>query len=579
MSRVSAKENDARLHHKNSLQHYLRQMDRKAPSYALSQGECQVAFQHWVAFVRGRDCSYTSDVTAKEHLRCPLLWCRESFDNLTSTLQHVSACPWLSNAWYWCPYCCRPESFIGSEEPCVNPSQCKIQRKDSKLRRAVTFFKHLGHKSCSRKRISGSSAADPTEDLDTWFNTLLANQQESEMEDTSHKHSGRAEVADSSSTFRAHQSYIERRVGNVYEMEDASIDTSHAPNYLSRYTPEANSVSQPCELDTEPFITEPRPRAELASPEIPFTAIGAQFEGNLRDAEPTEEMLVSPASTFGSPVNYESAEPITSRHSELESPSPAYKGTNTVSVPGGVDHHACHDNPTWLLGEPPVTSGNGDELRDAMILSTQSQVEDLCKTVGILNQEWLQRCQPTSDLFLRASSLSPQSLLDKGAQALQLIFQGRLPCTFDAMFAMVHFACAAAYTMNRDDSSHRWNEFFQHILPLQNLIESENDARQFAQLINLLFRPQCSSAQCSCGNISPNEGSGTLVPLRRSVFGLDGLSSTETINSRAPRYAKKPSLVTLLHSLMSSAVFQECSRFLDGKLILNIGSTNHDLSL
>ena len=297
VSRVSAESNDARLHHKNSLQHYLRQMNCKAPSYVISQGECQMAFQHWVAFVRGHDRIDTSDVSAKEHLRCPLLWCRESFDDLASTLQHVSKCPWLSNAWYWCPFCCHPESFMGSEEPYVNPRRNNIQRKDSKMRRAVTYFKNLGLKSCSRQRTSRSSAADPTEPFDTWYNTLRAAQQEAEMEDTSHKHSGPAELANSSSNFQVPQSYIEKRAGSVYEMEDASTDISHTPSCPSWYTQQRNPVSQLCELDIEAFITEPRPRAELASPENPFTAIGAQFEGKLRDAEPTEEILVSPALT------------------------------------------------------------------------------------------------------------------------------------------------------------------------------------------------------------------------------------------------------------------------------------------
>ena len=437
---------------------------------------------------------------------------------------------------------------MGSEDPCVNPRHCNIQRKDSKLRRAVTFFKHLGLKSCSRQRTSESSATDPTESFDTWYNTSRANQQESEMEDTSHKHLGQAELADSSSGFDVPHAYVANGAGNVYEMENASIDISHAPNYPLRYTQEASSVSQPWELDIKPCITGPRTRAELAGPEYPFTAIGAQFEVNLRDSEPREEILVSPASTVGGPFIYQSGEPITLRHLELKPPGPAYKDPDTVSLPEVVvDRHRYYDNPTSLLGGPPVTSGSYDKLRDAIGLGTQSQVEVLCETVGILNQEWLQRCQSTSDLFLRASRLSPHSLLDEGAQALQLVFLGRLPSTFDAVFALALFACTAAYTIHGDNSSHCSNNFPQQVMSLQNLIGSESDARLFAQLFNLLFWPQCSS--------------------------------TETIESHAPQYAKKPAPETFLHSLKSNAVFQECSRFLDGKLSLNICSTNHDLSV
>ena len=493
---------------------------------------------------------------------------------------------------------------MGSEEPCANPRQCNIQRKDSKLRRAVTFFKHLGLKSCSRQRTSGSSAADPTAPFDTWYNTMRANEQESEMEDTSHKHSGRAELAASNSGCRVPQSYIEKRAGNVYEMEDASINTHHAPSYPSRYTQEANPISQPGELDVEPFVTGPCPRAELASPENPFTAIGAQFEDsqrdaepteemlvspassvgaqfedNQRDAEPTEEMLVSPASTIGGPFNYHNTEIIALRHSELEVPSPAYKGPDTVSVPEVVDHREYYDNPTPQLTEPWLTSGNVEDFRDAVVLSTQSRIEDLREMVGILNKEWLRRCQSISDLSLRASMLSPQLLLDKGARTLQLIYKGVLPVTFDAVFALAHFACAAAYLIHGDNSSYCWNDFFQHVLNLQNLLDHASDARLFVQLVNLLFWPQCSLTQHPCGTYFLDGSSGTFVPLRRAVLGLDGRSLTEIHDSHTPQFLKNPAPMTFLQSLKSSAVFQECSRFLDGKLSLIICSTSHDLSV
>ena len=465
---------------------------------------------------------------------------------------------------------------MASEEPCVNPRQSNIQRKDSRLRRAVTFFKHLGHKSCSRHKTSRSSAPYATESFDTWFDTWLAEQQESEMEDTSHKHSGQAELADSSGGVRVRQPYIEKRAGDVYEMEDTTTNISHGPNYPPWYSQETNPTFQPCELDIEPHTTGPRSRAELASPENSFTAIGAQFEDNLSATETTEEMLVSPTSTVGGPPSYE---PIASRYSELESPSPEYKIPNTVSMPEVVDHRGCYDNSTLRLRELSLTSGNIEDFRDAVILSTQSRIEDLRETVGILNKEWLRRCQSMSDLSLRASMLSPQLLLEKGARTLQLIYQGVLPGTFDAIFALAHFACAAAYLIHGDNSSHCWNEYFQHVLNLQNLLDRASDARLFVQLVNLLFWPQGSLTQHPCGKYFLDESSETLVPLRRAVLGLDGRSPTEIIDSHTSRFPRKPAPMTFLHSLKSSAVFQDCSRFLDGKLSLNMCSTSHDISV
>lgn len=112
---------------------------------ALSSADCQSAFQHWVAF----DRNASSDIPDKEHLMCPLLWCRKRFDDLGSCLQHLSTCPWLPNAWYWCPYCHRPESFTMQETETKDTVQCRLRRKLSKLKRAVSFFRRFGPKTAS----------------------------------------------------------------------------------------------------------------------------------------------------------------------------------------------------------------------------------------------------------------------------------------------------------------------------------------------------------------------------------------------------------------------------------------------
>lgn len=542
VSKSSTKPNDVRLRDNKSLQRHLGQMNPKAPSYVLSEDECQEAFQHWVAYVRAGDCGTPPDITAKEHLRCPLLGCRESFGDLASTLQHVSGCPWLSNGWYWCPYCCRPESFMASVEPCSNSRHDKIQRKNSKLRRAVSFFKQLGHKSCSRHKTSGSSAAQGSESFDTWFDTWLAEQQQSEMEDTSHNISTRAELAGISSSVRDRRLYFERQAKKVYEMEGPTIETPHHQDTLSRYTQNANPPSRPCELNVEPLDMEPHFRAELPSPANSFLGIGAQFDGGPHELEPRWE-------TSEVPSNHQSAEPITSAYFELDSTSPVHNGPEAVSSPEVVDHQWYHKNVAAASGVFPLTSAyHGNHYDD--VTSTQSPVNDLREIVGILNEEWLRRCSSTSNISLRASALSPQSLSDIGAQTLRLVFQGVIPDTFEAVFALALVACAAAYITHGDDRLHCWNEFFQNILDLQNLIQSKSDAQLFGQLVNLLCWRQCPSAR--------------RAP-RRHVVGLNALCSTRTIDLQASRHPTKPVSMTILRSLKDGVVIQECSRFLDGK--------------
>lgn len=521
-----------------------------------------MAFQHWVAYIRAGDCGNLSDGTTKERLRCPLFWCRESFDSLASTLQHVSECQWLSNTWYWCPYCCRPESFIVSEESCGDPFQPNIQRKDSKLRRAVTFFKQLGLKSCSRHKDPASTSVGESESFDNW----LTRQHRSEMEDTSHQIPMRAELADCSGTF-GDTAYSGKGAEHVHEMEDTEIDTSQDLDHLSCPTQDANSASQPYELDVDDLAMEPQLGGEAANPINSFSGIGAQFEAARHDTEPLEETSESPASAIGVPFSHQSTANAPPLNAEIRSTGPAYLGPDTVSLPEVVKHHWYQVNTALANGGSMAMSKPESSVCEGTALSTQSHVEELRETVRIFNEEWLRRCQSIPDLAQRASAFSPRSLLDTGVQMLQLIFRGGQPGTFDAVFALAHVACAATYIIHRHDRSHCWNEILQDMFQLQYIIQDKDDARLFSQLVDLLRWPQGLSGKQSCGTYFVDENSGTLVPLRRPVVGLEGLFSIESPDLQAPRCLKEPALVQSEPSVKDVLVVKECSKFLDGKLI------------
>ena len=484
---------------------------------------------------------------------CPLLWCRESFDDLASTLQHVSECPWLSNTWYWCPYCCRPECFMASDDPYIYTTRFKLQRKDSKMRRAVTFFKHLGLKSCSRHKRSGSSSSVPgTESYDTW----LAKRMRFEMDDTSPDTSSPMELAATSSETPRRQSKTEKPSKPVYEMEGATIYASKNYDEPPHYTLEAGTAVQPGELGVDNLVGPPRAADDTGDNHDSMTGIGALFEGANRDLETGEEMLVSPVSANQAPVVCRTTGEYTSFDAESGLVSPTH--SNSPSVPLS---ELAEDN--WRQIEvTPALDGSPCE---AATLSTQSQVDELREMVRVFNEEWVRRCQPYPDLVLRASARSPQSLFQMGAQALQHVFRGVLPETFDAVVALAHVACATAYIMHGDDRSHCWNEFFQDMLKWQRLMPNESDARLFVRLVNLLLGPQGTSAHLSCANYFLDETSGTLVPLRRLAVGLELSSSTETDGLQPRRWHTMPASTPILNSLKDGAVLQECLRFLDGK--------------
>ena len=535
------------------LQHYLCQMDPNATNNTLSHREFQMAFQHWVAYIRPSDCDYSSEATAKEHLMCPMLWCRETFNDLAPTLQHVSECPWLSNAWYWCPYCRRPENSMAYEEPCAETMQYKLQRKDSKLRRAVTFFKHLGLKSCSRHKSSGSSST--SESFDTW----LAKRKRFKMEDTSHDPSSPMELADTKMGTHGHRLIPEQQSKTVYEMEGTTIYNPWDLDDLPHYSQEASTAVEPCELDVRNLDMARQSNWTTRNSHGSLTGIGAQFEVAQLKAEPWEEM-VSPVSTIGGPLICQSNGLC---HTKCGLISPTNSNSNTAPSPeiNESDWRQFKVSPT--LNGSLLSSGSVGDLSQGVTSSTLSQVEELRETVHVLNEEWIRRCQSTPNLVPRTSALSPRSLFVTGVRTLQHVFRGFLPRTFEAVYALAHITCASAYIMHGDDTSHCWTEFFQDILKWQYLMLNDSDAQVFIQLVNLLWWPRDSSAKLSCGKYFLDETSGTLVPLRRPAAGFDASSPTKTDDSQPPR--RSLASTSLLTSLKTGAVFRECSRFLDGK--------------
>ena len=499
-----------------------------------------------MAYLRGSDCGHTSVVTAKEHLTCPLLWCRERFDDLASTLQHVYECPLLSNTWYWCPYCCRPESF--TQQPCPNTTHDKLQRKDSKLKRAVTFFKHLGHRSCSRHKGCVSSSARERDSFDTW----LAKQMPFEMEDESRRSPSPMELSDTDRHNHDCGFNFQKRSEKIYELE--SRDSEDLP----RYEEPATTIGL-CEMDVGSLVVN-RPAGNT---NVTLTGIGTQFEDPQFGAIPRKEMLVSPVSTSQSPFVCRSIGVNTPGQAELVSPISSTTGKVPSSKIG--DHDSRQIKVTATFKRTPLSSENHGSLCVGETLSTQSQVQELRETVRVLNKEWVRRCQSTPEVALRASALSPSSLFEKGVQVLQHVHRGLLPGTFETVFALAHLAYASAYIMHGDDKSHCWNEYFQDVLKWQHLILNENDARLFIHLLNLLWWPQGSSARLSCGNYFLDETSGTLVPLRRSAVGIDGSASNEASESKVRRWPVRSASKSALDSLKTGPVLLECLRFLDGK--------------
>ena len=86
---------------------YLQTSGRTRKLSNLSTEERRLAFQHWAAY----ELYSGGEEAIGTQLKCPLIGCSINFDNLRSCLSHLAGCAWLSNSWYWCPFCERGEHF------------------------------------------------------------------------------------------------------------------------------------------------------------------------------------------------------------------------------------------------------------------------------------------------------------------------------------------------------------------------------------------------------------------------------------------------------------------------------------
>ena len=136
-------------------------VDRKILGSFTEYG-CQRNFLDWVENYRSPDPYIDED----ELRMCPLLWCRKTCDSKESVISHVSKCPWLSDAWYLCPYHRRPERYLECNKLCETMPKCRIRNKEDKLNLADKFLKWICRKRFEKKLgvYSASTSLEEHED-------------------------------------------------------------------------------------------------------------------------------------------------------------------------------------------------------------------------------------------------------------------------------------------------------------------------------------------------------------------------------------------------------------------------------
>ena len=484
---------------KSRLQHYPH-CARGNPSHR----ECLAAFQDWIAHRRTKSL----DVSANEKLRCPMLWCRDSFEDDISAVRHAADCFWLRDSWYWCPRCGRPESFIGDGH-----SLPAIPRTNSKVKRAVSFFKKLGRRRSTRGTDLSLSSSSPKTDNSTCLPFGL--DQKGEMD-------GTPTWAEMSSTPEPGE------LDNHAYGFPAEIDGSQLSPMMELSCPPVNrfELSSP-----EPWARPVVPPSELQKSPSELSSPGAMyFSAELPTLQPKDKTFSSAS------INHVPNESSTANTSGLSpsTPQPFSHHTRCLMTRDRSNTTLAFKHRGLSSAISNVTAGNaillvgpGAPLSQPTFVPTKTHVQDLRNVVFVINVEFRQRLRPEPDLLARCCVLSIRMLFEMGLGTLYRCFNGVLVHEFDEIFALMIVACASAYMSPYEGYS--MNDFFQHMLPWQHAISDQNDKTLFLRVLDRLSFQQGVSAAYS------------------PKIGTSDASS-------------------LLSTLKGGQIISNCSRFLDGEL-------------
>lgn len=405
---------------------------------------------------------------------CPMLWCRASFEDVGSTLRHVARCPKLKEAEYWCPHCLRPERFLDHPKSGQTTTSSSMQRRDSKLKRAVTFFKHLRHRRNPTSRTHGSACAPAPSIYTVTDKSGYGSGPESLAEDGWPDDPVPAELSSHSSQARRPR----------YEMPAKDVGSSLQA---------ATVVIAPEKITSLHPEREPPAYQRIAALETnndPLKDVGSQFNNvNSRwYCLGREAQIVSPISlddvhvpcrtTVTSSVESNSNFSLTR---SLVLPELSEDTVNSQSASSGtVGRSPAH--------EDSLNPEHREHDRDSPL--SLFQAEDLRDIVLSLHREWLQRLSNCPELRDVCSKLDIANVFHTGLQTLQACLHGMLPRGIQATYSLMVIAVACAYMVQWDNDHYSWNDLFEDMFWFQSAIIDDEQRVLFHEVIKqVLFTP------------------------------------------------------------------------------------------
>lgn len=390
----------------------------------------------------------------KEKLMCPMLWCRANcFEDHDSLVQHAVNCKHLSDTWYWCPHCTRPERFIGSgywRGPIPRPL---VKRTSLKIK---AWLKDLGRKNTT-KVYEGQSSQPPNA---ADFSVLpFGLSQKSEMDGLS---SVRSEM--DGSPIPKHFSEEKKTADPVNEL--------------------SGSLVEQFELSNSDDLTRP----ELASGECASQRKSPAIEEYFID-----RMVSAPATPNLWDLKFRPLDHLTSS-SDMSNSSSSLRQVNekfVVNMPSQVtatsiaavsDDAIASSDPIAINISRHISYATSSF--DSTSVSEATYVQDLRNAFFAITVEWRQTLIPEPDLLAWCSVLSTQTLFETGIVTLYRFFKGVIANTFQEVFAVMVLACASAYMSHYE--GYVMNDFFHHMLPWHHALASESERCLFLRVIDQL---------------------------------------------------------------------------------------------
>lgn len=429
--------------------------------------------------------------------------------------------------------------------------QSFVRRNKSKLRRAVRYFKNLGHKKDAGP--SSHEIKDPCEDpTDAIF-----------IKELDGRSRRPAELANNDYKISAGRSKSRIVRDEIYEMDTPPRYTERTEGKECNFELDAGHPQRTSESSPEPWASK-----------TSLECIGSQFDvGESRVLYNQEETgLVSPISvgyegslyqqnTFSSPRN--SIVSICTTQEPLESMQ-SLKEVHLAHLqgPGARNHTAPEKSlrPHTIIGFPLDTS----------LPTTQSQVDEIRDLVHVLNIEWIKRLDLAPNLDVEYSIYYVPSLFDTGAQALQSCYLNKLPSSFKEVFALMHLACAIVYLLHGDEPSYDWDEFFRDMLQWRHAMLKDSDAGLFVQFVSLLWAPQGSftaSFVSNCDSLDPNNApfQATFSDLQPGIRRSTTLGASQYNGDHYWRQSLVEQSSTDIKALLKNGrIIEECSQFFHG---------------